>query len=200
MLKEAEAGAKTKDLCRKLWAKELSSFQIANTVAAKDGSIWLVGSTKRDCGEGTRMALWELKRDRSLVELFTDQSPRDTQARGILQRSDGSVMLLGKSVRATDVDSYDERDPQRTIANSGRLQVSFSTRRIDDGVIVWLDPTLHEKDRVTLRTGSDLWITGAISAAEHVWLYGELGNQAALLELTFSGHAPNEHATPIAPN
>lgn len=184
----------------KLWAKELPSFQIANTVAAKDGSVWLVGSTKRDCGEGTRMALWELKRDRSLVELFTDQSPRDTQARGILQRSDGSVMLLGKSVRATDVDSYDERDPQRTIANSGRLQVSFSTRRIDDGVIVWLDPTLHEKDRVTLRTGSDLWITGAISAADHVWLYGELGNQAALLELTFSGPAPNEHATPIAPN
>ena len=126
------------------------------------------------------MGLWELNSNRTLRNLFMDQNPRDSQARTLFRRSDGSVLLLGRSPRATDVESYEERDPQRVISNSGRLWVSFSTRRTDDAVVISLDSALREQSRVTLRAGSDLWITGAVSATDHLWLYGAFGNQAAM--------------------
>jgi len=62
--------------------------------------------------------------------------------------------------------------------------VSFSTRRIDDAVMIWLDPSLHEQSRETLRAGSDLWVTGAVPVGSDIWLYGALGNQAALMQVT----------------
>ena len=61
--------------------------------------------------------------------------------------------------------------------------VSFSTRRIDDAVIIYLDNSLNERSRETLRAGSDLWLNGGVSTDSGIWLYGALGNQAALIQV-----------------
>jgi hypothetical protein len=166
-----------------VWTKELPGVRLANAVPNSNKSVWIVGSILGECGTGTHMGLWELKSDGSFVEKYIDPSVQPSEARNLIRRRDGSVLLLGKSTRATDVDSYEERDPQRTIANSGRLWVSFSTRRTDDAELISLDSSLHEQSRAILRAGTDLWITGGLSEADHLWVYGSLGNQAALMKV-----------------
>lgn len=170
------------DTFSKIWEKELPNIQFAKVISGRDGSAWLVGSINADCGEGTRIGLWDLNKDRVFKNLFTDQNPRDAQAHGVFREPDGSLLLLGTTNRPTDVDSFAERDPQ-FYAQGLRNSVSFSTRRINDAVIIRLDPSLNEKSRETLRAGSDLWITGAVSVRGSIWLYGALGNQAALMQL-----------------
>jgi hypothetical protein len=168
----------------KTWGEELPDIQFAKSFEARDGAVRLVGSVRPGCGEGTRIGLWEIDRNRTFRNLFTDQSPRDTQARGAMLKSDGSLLLLGTVNRETDVDSFAERDTQRMLYKGVTDWVSFSTRRIDDAVMIWLDPALREQSRETLRAGSDLWITGAVSSGKDIWLYGALGNEAALMQVT----------------
>jgi CHAT domain-containing protein len=174
----------TGDKFSKIWEKQLADIHIAKTFDAPDGSVRLVGSIRLGCGEGTRIGLWEISKDGTFRNLFTDQNPRDTQARGGLQRPDGSLLLLGRVNRTTDVDSFAERDTQRMIFKGASNWVSFSTRRIDDAVMIWLDPSLHERSRETLRAGSDIWVTGAVFVGSDIWLYGALGNQAAIMQVT----------------
>jgi CHAT domain-containing protein len=169
----------------KIWSQDLPDVQFANTLRAGDGSVRIVGSEVVGCGDGTRIGLWNISNDRVLTKVFLDQTPRESQARGLLQKPDGSMLLLGRSRRTTDVDSLEERDPQKVIANtSRRMNVSFSSRHIDDAVIISLDRSLNVKSRVTLRAGSDLSMAGAISLDDDTWLYGALGNQAAIMQVT----------------
>jgi CHAT domain-containing protein len=166
-----------------IWTQNLPGIQLANSLSVSNKSVWFVGSRLAECGTGTRIGLWMLKPDRSFINIFLDPTQRDSQAQNLLRLRDGSVLLIGRSTRAIDVDSYEERDPQRTIANSGRQWVSFSTRRTADAVLISLDPSFHERSRATLRAGSDLWIRGAVEADDQLWLYGALGGQAALMEV-----------------
>jgi hypothetical protein len=174
----------TGDTFIKIWEKQLPDIQFAKSFGARDGSVRLVGSVRPGCGEGTRVGLWEINKERTFANLFTDSNPRDTQARGVLQLPDGSTLLLGTVNRTTDVDSFAERDTQRMLYKGANNWVSFSTRRMDDAVMIWLDPSLHEQSRETLRAGSDLWVTGAVPVGSDIWLYGALGNQAALMQVT----------------
>jgi len=167
----------------KIWEKPLPGIQLVGSFRNNDGSIRLVGSLRAGCGEGTRIALWEINQHQILSNLYTDKNPRDSQALGFLEMPDKSVILIGKSNRTTDVDSFEERDPQSTLYRSTSNWVSFSTRRVDDGVIIFLDSSLNERSRETLRAGTDLWLNGAVSTGSGIWLYGSLGNQAALIQL-----------------
>jgi hypothetical protein len=172
------------DTFSRIWEHQLDDIQIAKSLTARNGSVRLVGSVRLGCGDGTRIGLWEVNRDRTLKNLFTDQNPRDSQGRGVFEKSDGSLLLIGMTNRATDVDSFEERDPQNVVSNAGRTWVSFSTRRINDAVLITLDPSLQMRSRETLRAGSDLWVTGAVAVGRDIWLYGALGNQAALMQVT----------------
>ncbi len=168
-----------------VWKSEFPNIQFTSTLAAPDGSVWLVGNVLAGCGEGLRMGLWRLSKERTFTNLFTDHGSRETQARSMMQTPDGSIVLLGIGHRTTDVQSLEERDPQQTIKNAGlNERVSFSTRYVDDGVLVVLSSKFVETARYTLRSGSDIWITGGITVAGNTWLYGALGNQAALMRVS----------------
>jgi len=166
-----------------IWEKPLPGIQLVGSLRGHHGSIRLVGSLRAACGEGTRITLWEINQQRILSNLYTDKNPRDSQALGSLEMPDKSLVLIGKSNRTTDVDSFEERDPQNMLYKNTSDWVSFSTRRIDDAVIIYLDNSLNERSRETLRAGSDLWLNGGVSTDSGIWLYGALGNQAALIQV-----------------
>jgi len=109
----------------------------------------------------------------------------------MLQASDGSALLLGTIHRATDVQSFDERDTQKMVADfaaqNAMGSVSFSQRWLSDALLIWLDKAHGEASRTVLRAGSDLWLVGGFVARGQTWLYGSLGNQAALVELVSTG-------------
>jgi hypothetical protein len=172
------------DTFSKVWEHPLEGIQFAKSFSRTDGSVGLMGSIKIGCGQGTRMALWEVSKDQVTKNLFTDPNPRESQGRGIFVKPDGSLLLIGMTNRITDVDSFEERDPKYVVANAGRNSVSFSTRRINDVVLITLDPSLRVQSRKTLRAGADLWVTGAVTVGDDIWLYGALGNQAALMQVT----------------
>ena len=175
----------SRDTFAKIWEKPLPDLQVARLLNARDGSIWVVGNATPECGKGTHIGVWALSKDRSFSNLYSDQNSRDAQARGLFQKSDGSLLIFGISRRDTDVDSIDERDTQQILAkNTLPWGVSFSTRRINDAVIISLGPSLKQLSRQTVHAGSDIWVTGAIFAGEDMWLYGALGNQAALMQVT----------------
>jgi hypothetical protein len=166
----------------KIWAEQIPDIQFVRSFSHGNELVRLVGSVRPGCEEGTRIGLWEINKERTFTNLFTDKNPRDSQALGVFQKPDGSLLLIGKSNRTTDVDSYAERDVQGIIYKGARNWVSFSTRHIDDAVIISLDRSLNEQTRETLRAGSDLWVNGAVSVGSDIWLYGALGNQAALMQ------------------
>ena len=167
------------------WKSKLPNVQFTSAQAAADGSVWLVGNVSAGCGEGLRMSLWRLSKDKVLTNVFTDHGPRESAAHSMMQRADGSIVLLGLGHRTTDVQSLEERDPQQTVRNAGQTErVSFSTRYVDDAVLILLSSKFDETARYTLRSGSDIWIAGALTVGGNTWLYGALGNQAALMRVS----------------
>jgi CHAT domain-containing protein len=162
------------------WTSTLD--EIAVTASLEDGNgVLLAGTQSAGCGEGGRVSLWHISKDLTKKQLYEDAGTRPTEARALYARSDGGLLLLGGTQRETDVATLEERDPNYFINNSGKpLRVSFSTRQISDGIVISLDRSFKEQSRSSLRAATDLWLAGAFQAANHLWFYGSLGNQAAI--------------------
>jgi hypothetical protein len=165
------------------WSKDLPGIQFAGGVRLKSGVVWLAGNVDAACGSGTKMGVWEVTLDHEFKNIYLDADARESQGMGIQQLGDSSFILIGKGRRLADVATLDERDTTKMVARSTTLKVNSSTRETNDAILVGLDSTGHETSKETLRVGSDLSITGAVSAAGSVWLFGALGNEAALMEL-----------------
>jgi hypothetical protein len=168
---------------RLLWEKELSDIAMLQGANSPDGTAYFVGAFRKSCDEGNRLGFWRISKTRDIKTIYADTDFAQTQGTGMELRPDGSALLFGKVERLTDVASLEERDTTKMIGRSTMQRVNFSTRETSDLVLGEVDSSGKLISRETVRAGSDLYVRGAVSVGKDVWIYGALGNEAALMQL-----------------
>jgi hypothetical protein len=168
-----------------LWTKELFGVAMQLGANSADGTAYFAGLLRKSCDEGNRIGFWAVTKAREIKTIYVDSGLTETQSTGLHLRPDGSALLFGKVERITDVASMEERDADvsKIIARGNSLRVNYSTRQTSELVLVEVGSAGELISREVVRAGSDLYVRGAVSVGEDVWMYGSLGEEAAVLQL-----------------
>ena len=167
------------------WRKELPGIAMQLGANSADGTAYFAGLVRKSCDEGNRMGFWAVTRAREIKPIYVDSGSAETQSTGLDLRPDGSALLFGKVERITDVASMEERDTDvsKIIARGNSMRVNYSTRQTSDLLMVEVGSAGELISREVVRAGSDLYVRGAVSVGKNIWMYGSLGEEAALMQL-----------------